>query len=209
MQARHLEGFALGCSTNTTSDCPTRSSRSTVPFFSHLFSVGVRPSDCPTRSSRSTVLASDLYGWEAVWLSNKKFKVYNGIVLACLLYGCEAGTLYFLHIKQLEHFHNSAFHSILDIYWQGKLPYLDILDRAETKSIEAITFLKAQLCWTRHVLGIEELRMPRFLLFLELVSSKWSQRCLRKWLKDSLKENLKWCDMKAVQLKSAAWEWSS
>ena len=41
-QARHLEGFALRCSSNTSSDSPL-SSRSTVPLFSQLHSVGARP----------------------------------------------------------------------------------------------------------------------------------------------------------------------
>ena len=44
-QARHLEGFTLGCSTNTTSYSP-QSSRPTVSLLEHLSSVVMRPEHC-------------------------------------------------------------------------------------------------------------------------------------------------------------------
>ena len=73
-----------------------------------------------------------------------KLKVYKAVVLTSLLYGCETRTLYTKQIKQLEGFHMRSLRSIMDIRWQDKVINLQVLDRANAVSIEAL-LLKAQL----------------------------------------------------------------
>ena len=96
-----------------------------------------------------------------------------------------------------------ALSSIHGICWQDKIINLEILNRAQTTSMEAM-LLKVQVRWTGHVIRMEEHCMPRQMLYGELVSGKQSQGRLRKRFKESLKENLKWCDMKPIQLESEA-----
>ena len=50
-----------------------------------------------------------------------KLKVYRAVVLSSLLYGCKTWTVYRRHLKQLERFHQRAFHSILGIRWQDRV----------------------------------------------------------------------------------------
>ena len=88
-----------------------------------------------------------------------KLKVYKAVVLTSLLYGCETWTLYRKHIKQLEGFHMRSLRSIMDIRWQDKVTNLQVLDRANAVSIEALLF-KAQLRWTGHVIRMDASRMP-------------------------------------------------
>ena len=83
-----------------------------------------------------------------------KLKVYKAVVLTSLLYGCETWTLYRKQIKQLESFHMRSLRRIMDIRWQDKVTNLQVLDRANAVSIEAL-LLKAQLRWTGHVIRMD------------------------------------------------------
>ena len=65
-----------------------------------------------------------------------KLKVYRAVVLSSLLFGCETWTVYKRHLKQLEKFHMRSL--------QDRITNLEVLDRAEITSIEAL-ILKAQL----------------------------------------------------------------
>ena len=80
-----------------------------------------------------------------------KLKVYRVVVVSILLYGCETWTTYRWHIKQLEQFHTRALCMIVGIRLQDRVTNQEVLDRAGLTSIES-TLLKAQLCWTGHVI---------------------------------------------------------
>nr|KAG5705334.1 hypothetical protein BaRGS_011106 [Batillaria attramentaria] len=120
-----------------------------------------------------------------------KLKVYNAVVLPSLLYGCESWTSYRRHIKQLEKFHMRALRSILGIRWQDRITNLEVLDRAQSCSIESM-LLKAQLRWVGHVIRMEEHRMPRRLLYGELAVGRRHQGRPKKRYKDCVKANLHW-----------------
>ena len=132
-----------------------------------------------------------------------KLKVYNAVVISSLLYGCETWTLYRRHLKQLEKFHMRALRSILGVRWQDKVTNVEVLERANSVSIE-VMLLKAQLRWSGHVIRMEDHRIPRQLLFGELAQGQRKQGRPRKRYKDSLKDNLKWCGIKPAELVSAA-----
>ena len=87
-------------------------------------------------------------------LSNK-LKVYTAVVLPSLLYGCNTWTPYCKHIKKLEKFHMRAVRSILGICWQDRITNLEVLDRANSSSIESV-LIKAQLRWVGHVIHMED-----------------------------------------------------
>lgn len=132
-----------------------------------------------------------------------KLKIYKAVVLSTLLYGCETWTLYRRHIKQLEQFHTRSLRSIMCIRWQDRVSNLEVLERAESKSIEAM-LIQAQLRWTGHVIRMQDHRIPKQLLYSELRVGirKIGRPKLR--FKDTLKNNLKWCELKPRDLETAA-----
>ncbi|KAI8519286.1 hypothetical protein Bbelb_025430 [Branchiostoma belcheri] len=132
-----------------------------------------------------------------------KLKVYHAVVIPSLLYGCETWTLYKRHIKQLERFHMRSLRSILGVRWQDKVSNLEILDRAETISIEAL-ILKAQLRWTGHVIRMDDTRIPKQLLYGELCQGKRKRGRPQKRFKDCIKENIKYADIPPKQLEKQA-----
>ena len=132
-----------------------------------------------------------------------KLKVYNAVVFPSLLYGCETWTLYRRNVKKLEHFHMRALRSILGIRWQGRVTNLEVLDRANSTSIESV-LLKAQLRWVGHVIRMEEFRMPRRLMYGELQLGKRNQGRPKLRYKDTVKANLQCCHIKPGELEERA-----
>ena len=132
-----------------------------------------------------------------------KVKVYKAVVLTSLLYGCKTWTLYRKQIKQLEGFHMRSLRSIMDIRWQDKVTNLQVLDRANAVSIEAL-LLKAQLRWTGHVITMDASRMPRQILYGELVRGIRKKGRTKKRYKDCIKETLKQRSLPPQDLETSA-----
>ena len=118
-----------------------------------------------------------------------KLKVYRAVVLTSLLYGCETWTLYRRHLKQLERFQMYSLQTILNIKWQDRVSNLQVLDTAESTSIEAV-ILKSRLGRVRHVISTENNRLPEQLMFGELTSGKRKQGRPLKGFKDYVKANI-------------------
>lgn len=132
-----------------------------------------------------------------------KLRVYNAVVLPSLLYGSESWTLYRKHMKKLESFHVRALRSILGIKWQDRITNLEVLDRAHSSSIESI-LIKTQLRWVGHVIRMDIHRMPRRLLYGELVDGKRNKGRPKKRFKDNVKANLQWCQIEPKELEECA-----
>ena len=132
-----------------------------------------------------------------------KLKIYKAVVITSLLYGCESWTLYRRHVKLLEQFHQRSLRSIMGIRWQDKITNIDVLDRAETISIESM-LLKAQLRWVGHIIRMPDYRLPKQLLFGELTQGKRKVGRPRKRFKDSLKLNIKWGKIEPRNLQRCA-----
>ncbi|PFX22072.1 hypothetical protein AWC38_SpisGene13414 [Stylophora pistillata] len=129
--------------------------------------------------------------------------VYKTVVLTSLLYGCETWTLYRRHIKLLERFHMRSLRSILGIKWQDMITNLEVLDRAETTSIEAM-ILKAQLRWTGHIIRMDSDRIPKQLLYGVLSKGKRKQGRPLKRFKDCIKANIAYTGIATKQLEECA-----
>ena len=129
-----------------------------------------------------------------------KLKVYQAVVITSLLYGWETWTLYGGDIKQLERFHMHSLRSILGVRWQDKVTNLEVLDRAETTSIEAMV-LKPQLRWTGHVIRMDDSRIPKSGELCHGKRKRPQKRC-----KDNLKANIKYADIPPKQLEKRAQE---
>ena len=118
-----------------------------------------------------------------------KVSVYNSCVLATLLYGCETWTLYSRHLKQLERFHQQCLRRVLMIGWKSFVPDTEILKKARMQSIES-TILKYRLRWLGHVVRLQDSRLPKQLLYGELLGSRPPCKP-RKRFKDGIKDALK------------------
>ena len=96
-----------------------------------------------------------------------------------------------------------ALRSILGIKWQDHVTNLEVLDRAHSSSIES-KLIQTQLRWVGHVIRMEENRLPRRLLYGELLHGKRNQGGPKKRYKDSVKTNLQWCELKPKELENRA-----
>ena len=132
-----------------------------------------------------------------------KLKVYKAIVLTTLLYGSETWTLHKKHLKQLEVFHMRCLRSILRIRWQDKITNLEVLQRADLSSIEAMV-LKSQLRWTGHVIRMNEERLPKQLLYGELTTGKRNRGRPRKRYKDCIKAHTTLAGIPLKEMESIA-----
>ena len=57
--------------------------------------------------------------------------------------------------------------TILNITWQDHVSDLQVLDMAESTSIDAM-ILKSRLCWFGHIIRMEDNRLPKQMMFGKL-----------------------------------------
>ena len=113
-----------------------------------------------------------------------KLKVYKAVVLPTLLYACETWTVYQRHARRLNHFH-SCLRKLLEIKWQDKIPYTEVLKKAGMQSMHVVLKL-AQLRWTGHVIRMPDKRLPKKVFYGEQQEGKRSQEGQKKRYKDTL-----------------------
>ena len=136
---------------------------------------------------------------------NTKVSVYTAVCISTLLYGAETWTVYKRHLKQLESFHIKSLQKILNLTWRDKIPHTQIIQRANTTTIETMLAQK-QLRWTGHVYRMGEDRIPRQLLYGQLPTSKRSQGGQMKRYKDQIKTTMKKCRINPSTLEANASE---
>ena len=128
--------------------------------------------------------------WQNRSIKNKtKILVYRAVVLTTLLYGSETWVLYSGHIRLLERFHQRSLRSILRIRWNDFITNVEVLERAEIPSIEAM-LLKHQLRWAGHVCRMEDHRLPKIVMYGELSAGYRVRGAPKKRYKDCLKKSL-------------------
>ena len=102
-----------------------------------------------------------------------KIKVYWGIVLTTLLYGCESWMVYQCHTRKLNHFHTTCLRKLLGIKWQDKIPDTEVLRHASLPSIYTI-LMQSQLHWAGHVVCMPDHWLPKRLFYGKLQQGKCS-----------------------------------
>jgi len=92
--------------------------------------------------------------------------VYKAAVLSVLLFGCESWTLYCRHVRKLNQIHMRCIRQIAHIKWRDKdkIPNIEVLQRCKITRIEAF-LLTAQLQWTRHVVRMDNSRLPMMIFY--------------------------------------------
>ena len=122
--------------------------------------------------------------------THTKICVYQSCVLTSLLYSSETWTIYCRHVKLLERTHQKFLRRILNIKWDSFTPDTVVLERAKCCSIEQL-IIRNQMRWVGHVRRMDDDRLPKKLLYGELVLGKRPQHRPKKRFKDNVKSNLK------------------
>ena len=128
-----------------------------------------------------------------------KVVVYQAVVLTTLPYGCETWTLYRRSIRRLDQFHLRCLRKIAGIKWQDKVTNTDVLQICGITGIEAF-LLQAQLRCVGHVMRMPDDRIPKHVFCGQLAVGTRPQCGLVRRYKDSLKENMKKCEMQPSTL---------
>jgi hypothetical protein len=141
--------------------------------------------------------ASAVYGglrtrlWSNHHVSVKvKCQVYRATVLAALLYGAEAWTVYSVQTDKLQAYVMRQLRSIMGVTWRDKVSNAEVLRRAGIPSLKDI-LIQMNLRWLGHVERMEHGRLPRQLLYSQLKEGKRNQGRPRLRFKDTVKRNLK------------------
>ena len=134
-----------------------------------------------------------------------KIKICKAVVLTSLLCGHETWTFY-RRRAGVEQFYWCPLHSIMGIQRKDKVSNQEVLGRADLPSVESM-LRKAQpaLRWLWHVMCIDDTRIPKQLLYDELKEDWRKQgRPRTEVYKDTMKHNLKWCNIHPHHLNAAA-----
>ena len=120
--------------------------------------------------------------------------VYRACVCSILLYGSEMWTLSTMQEKKINTFHQRCLHRILRIKWQHKITNEEVLRRTGLTTIYN-TLSQRRLRWLGHVLRMNDERIPKALLYSELVVGKRNVGRPRLRYKDVCK-----CDLKSLKM---------
>ena len=125
--------------------------------------------------------------------------VYRSCVLSSLLYGSETWTPYARQERRMNSFHLRCLKRILGICWQQKVPHVEVLRRAGLCSIQA-TLAERRLKWLGHVHRMADSRLPKQVLYGELVQGKRKRGGQMKRFKAQVK-----LDLEVFGISPASW----
>ena len=114
--------------------------------------------------------------------------------MTSLLYGCETWALYRKQLKTLDQFHLRCLRKIMSISWEDRVPYTEVLHRANMPGVEAL-IIKAQLRCVGHVVRMDDTRLPKMIFFSELASGTRNIGRPLKRFKDCLKASMEACGL--------------
>ena len=116
------------------------------------------------------------------------------------MYGSETWTTYARQEKRLNSFHLRSTRRILGISWQDRVSDTEVLSRANCPNM--FTLLRqGRLRWLGHVYRMEDVRIPKDILYGELASGRRSKGRPQLRNKDVCKT-----DMKALDINTESWE---
>ena len=123
-----------------------------------------------SRIGKATGVFSNLE--ERVWTNRNlsistRVAVYKACVLSTLLYSSETWTTYAKDERRLNSYHLRCLRRILGIQWEDRIPNTEVLDRANSTSIQSMLCLR-RLRWFGHVRRMKPERIPKQLLYGEL-----------------------------------------
>ena len=132
-----------------------------------------------------------------------KTAVYHAICVSTLLYSSETWTPYRRHIKQLENFHTTCLQRILGLSWENRVTREELYHRANTTSVETI-LAQRHLRWLGHAIRLPDHRLPKQILYGQLLEGNRSAGGPKKRFKDHSKDLLKKCNIQPTILEHVA-----
>ena len=130
-----------------------------------------------------------------VWDNNDltiktKCAVYQAIVLSTLLYGVESWTVYKVAAHKLNAFVMSQLRQILSVKWWHFMSNVKVLKKSGMSSLYE-TLIQRNLRWAGHVNRLPNTRIPKQVLYSQLVEGSRGIGRPRLRFKDTIKRNLK------------------
>lgn len=178
-----------------------------VDKFTYLGSTLSQSANIDNEVSARLAKASAAFGrlTDKVWnrcgiTIQTKLKVYKAVIIPTLLYGSESWTVYSRHANKLNHFHTVKLRKLMNIKWYDHIPDSEVLTKANLPSIHSLLH-KSQLRWAGHVVRMSDNRLPKQLLYGELLTGKRSRGGQKKRFKDAIKSSLK-----AFNIDHNSWE---
>ena len=92
---------------------------------------------------------------------------------------------------------------IIGIRWQDKISNIQVLDMTQSTGLHC-WIMRSQLRWVGHVIRLPPFRLPQQILYSELKQGKCTRGAPRKRFEDTLKANLKVCEIDPEHLEEAA-----
>lgn len=123
-------------------------------------------------------------------LLSTKIRIYEAAVITILTYGSEVWVTTKTQSRRLEVFHQRCLRRILRVRWYHHVTNLNILQQAETTSVEAVV-AASRLRWLGHILRMTRERLPRILLEWTPNHGKRSRGRPRQTWFNSVMEDLK------------------
>ena len=96
--------------------------------------------------------------------------------------------------KRLDQFHLKCLRKVCGSSWKDRIPNTTVLERCEKEGIKAL-LIKGQLRWVGHLTRMKGNRIPKALIYGELVGGQRPRGGQHKRYKDVLKYDLKACDI--------------
>ena len=119
-----------------------------------------------------------------------KIQIYTACVVSTLLYGSESWTLRARQERKLNAFHMRSLRRILNMTWQDKVPNNTVLEKAGCTSMFML-LKQRRMRWLGHGVRMDDGRIPKDLLYGELVQGKRSTGRPQLRFKDVCKRDLK------------------
>ena len=139
--------------------------------------------------------------WDNQKLSIRtKANVYRSCVCSTLLYGSETWTLPSVQEKKINTFHLRCLRRILGITWQQKITNEEVLRRTGLTTMY-FTLSQRRLRWLGHILRMNTERIPKFLLYGELIVGKRNRGRPKLRFKDVCKR-----DLESLNIGTNDWE---
>ena len=134
-----------------------------------------------------------------VWKNQKlrlgtKVAVYKACVLSVLLYGSETWSAYALQLNRLNTFHQRCLRKILGVQWSDRVSNTEVLEKCGVSSMHTI-LTERRLRWFGHVCRMEQGRLPRTVMYSEVVDGARPHGRPLLRFGDRVRDDLRYCEV--------------
>ena len=142
-----------------------------VSTISANLSLDVEINECIAKAA-STFARLTTHVWENAKLTVKtKIAVCSACIVSILFCSSEAWTTYVKQEKKLNSFHLHSLYHILTMSWRDKVPNNHVLSCSGLPTVYTL-LRQCRLPWLGHIHQMEDSKIPKAILCIELASGK-------------------------------------